>query len=222
MAEEDVKKISKLWEYFSSGVAYAKTLGITDQIPKNIDFYEGRQWPKITEDTKNMPRPVVNIVKMIVRNKKSGIIGNDVKLVFSSSKDSDRADKMTAFNEGIEKEMALAEVRNRRVDDGIKKGSGFTHFYWDSEAIGAQGGYRGGVRAEAIDPLNIFFANPTETDEQKQKWIIIASRQELQAVKNMADKGVDKTLITADTAEKHYNEVEQGNELVTVDRKSVV
>lgn len=63
------KRKSKLWGMYEHGRAYQATIGLLDQIPKNVDFYEGRQWPPATESTKDLPRPVVNFVKFIVRNK---------------------------------------------------------------------------------------------------------------------------------------------------------
>ena len=65
------------------------------------------------------------------------------------------------------------------------------------------------MRCEIIDALNIFFANPTELDEQKQEWILIASRENVKSVQEKADKGVDKDLIIADTNDSKYGTIEQ-------------
>ncbi len=214
------KTVSKLWKMYEQGRAYQEKLGLTDQIPKNVDFYEGRQWPEPTTDTKDLPRPVVNFVKFIVRNKKSSIVGSPVSIVYVSDENPELAEKLTAFNHTIENEMDMESVRNRMAQDAIVKGSGWVHYYWDAEALSEQSDYTGGLRAEVIDPLNIFFANPQEEDEQKQKWILIASRCELKAVKQMLD-GEHKhaeDLIRPDDAEKRYSQEEEqeGSELVTV------
>ena len=212
-----MKDVTKLWEDYQSGLAYQATLGIDKQIPTNVDFFEGRQWAAPTESTKNMPRPVVNITKLIARNKKSGVLSSRIKLNFRAERDPERSAKITAFNEYIEKEMGMDGIRENLVWDGVIKGGGFLHYYWDAEARGASANSIGGVRAELIDPLNIFFANPKERDEQKQKWILIASRVEAEAVKSMAGKGVDKDLITPDDYETKYDDKEQeGSGLCTV------
>lgn len=214
------KEVSKLWSMYEQGRAYQQKLGLTEQIPRNVDFYEGRQWPSPTDDTKDLPRPVVNFVKFITRNKKSSIVGSPVSVVYVSDKAPELAEKLTAFNRTVEAEMDMEGLRNRQVQDGIVKGSGFLHYYWDSEAVSEQGDYTGGLRAEVIDPLNIFFANPQEEDEQKQKWILIVSRCELKAVKEMLDKAHRGAadLIKPDDAEKRYAQEEEqdGSELVTV------
>ena len=213
----NVETVSKLWSDYQHGLSYQGALGIDRQIPQNVDFFEGRQWAPPTENTKNMPRPVVNIVKLIARNKKSGVLSSRLKLNFRSEEDTERSTLITAFNEYIEKEMGMEGVREKLVWDGVIKGCGFLHYYWDAEARGAEGNSVGGVRAEVIDPLNIFFHNPKETDEQKQKWILIASRVEVDAVKAMAGAGVDKDLIEPDEYETKYDDKEQdGSELCTV------
>ena len=64
-------EVTKLWEDYQNGLAYQASCGLSKNLPKFVKFYQGDQWPKATAATKNMPRPVINIVKMICRNKKS-------------------------------------------------------------------------------------------------------------------------------------------------------
>lgn len=217
---EGSEKLSKLWTMYQNARSYQTGLGLTTDIPMAVDFYEGRQWPAKTEATKDIPRPIVNIVKFIVRNKKSSIVGSPVSIVFTSNKKPDLAQKLTEFNKIIEAEMEMDEVRNRKVQDGIVKGTGVVHYYWDSEARGEMGDYEGGVRAEIIDPLNTFFANPQERDEQKQKWILIASRVEVSAAKAMLDekhKAAAEDIVPDDADIMYTDENEQeGEKLVTV------
>lgn len=215
-------EITKLWEDFEHARSYQNSLELTTQIPINVDFYEGRQWAAKTEATRHIPRPVVNIVKFITRSKKSSIVGAPISLVFTSNGNPDMARKLTEFNKTIENEMEMDELRNKLVQEGIVKGTGVLHYYWDSEAKGELGDFEGGVRAEIIDPLNVFFANPQEQDEQKQKWIILATRVEVNAAREMMSRKYRKNggekLVQPDGASALYtDEVEQdGTELVTV------
>ena len=220
MVESNEEKVTNLWRDYENGRDYQNTLGLTTQIPLNVDFYEGRQWPQRTEATKNIPRPGVNMIKFIVRNKKASIVGAPVSIVFTSNQHPELAQKLTEFNQAIENEMEMDDLRNRKVDEGIKKGTGITHYYWDAEARGEIGEYEGGVRAEIIDPLNVFFANPQEHDEQKQKWILIAARVEVAAAREMlSDKyRQNEELVCADDADvKYTDEHEQdGTQICTV------
>lgn len=218
----DEIEITKLWEDFEHARNYQNSLELTTQIPINVDFYEGRQWAAKTEATRHIPRPVVNIVKFITRSKKSSIVGAPISLVFTSNGNPEMARKLTEFNKTIENEMEMDELRNKLVQEGIVKGTGVLHYYWDSEAKGELGDFEGGVRAEIIDPLNVFFANPQEQDEQKQKWIILATRVEVNAAIEMMSRKYRKNggekLVQPDGASALYtDEVEQdGTELVTV------
>lgn len=218
----DEIKITKLWEDFEHARSYQNSLELTTQIPINVDFYEGRQWAAKTEATRHIPRPVVNIIKFIARSKKSSIVGAPISLVFTSNGNPDMARKLTEFNKTIENEMEMDELRNKLVQEGIVKGTGVLHYYWDSEAKGELGDFEGGVRAEIIDPLNVFFSNPQETDEQKQKWIILASRVEVNAAREMMSakykrNGGEKLVQPDGVSALYTDEVEQdGTELVTV------
>ena len=164
-----------LYKLYKEGLEYQIKIGIRDSIPRNIDFFEGRQWPAPTESTKNLPRPVINIIKQICRSKKAAILSTPVRPVFKSYAGGIDVSKFNSFAMSILKELEQDSLDKLAVDDGIKKGSYFYHYYWDKDAIDLNGIMDGGVRCEIIDPLNIFFANPTICDEQKQRWILIAS-----------------------------------------------
>lgn len=200
--------VTNVWKMYENGVSYQSSIGLRKEIHRNIDFFEGRQWPPATEITKTLPRPVVNLVKFISRNKRSLLCSVPVKLVYKSDIDGAETEKFTKFADYILKEMKMAELDNKAINDGVIKGSYFYHYYWDAEEEA--------VRAEVIDARNIFFANPKETEEQKQKWIIISTREEVSSVREKADKDIDENLIVADD-EKTDDDLEQeGSELCTV------
>lgn len=210
---EETEEVTDIWKQYQNGLVYQGKIGIRENIPRYVDYWEGRQWPAPTENTKNLPRPVVNIVKMICRNKKAALLSVPVRLVYQADNGSADAKLFTNFAEYIEKEIDQRRLDKEAVNDGVIKGSYFFHYYWDSEAVGLEGQIDGGVRCERVDPLNIFFANPCELNEQKQKWIIISSRESVEAVRAKADKDVNLEDITADEAESNpYKVKEQDDE----------
>ena len=79
-----LREETSLYKLYRDGLSYQIKIGIRDSIPKNIDFFEGRQWPAPTESTKNLPRPVINIIKLICRSKKSAILSTPVRPIFKS------------------------------------------------------------------------------------------------------------------------------------------
>ena len=181
--------MTHLWKMYESGVDYQHKIGLRHTIPQNIDFYEGRQWPKPTENTRNLPRPVINIVKMICRSKKSSILSIPTRILYKSYPGSADTDKLNDFSSFIQKELNQEGLDRLAIEDGIKKGSYFYHYYWDKDARGLTGVREGGVRCEIIDPLNIFFSNPCELDEQKQNWILISTEIEASVLYDLDPSG---------------------------------
>lgn len=211
------KDTTSLWDDYQNGLSYQATSGLAKNLPTFVKFYEGRQWAAPTKNTKNLPRPVVNIIKMICRNKKSAILASPVKIIYKAEDYMADVEKFNNFADYIQKEIGQEALDKKAIDDGVKKGSYFYHYYWDSEAQGKDGIKEGGLRCEIIDPLNIFFANPTETDEQKQKWILIASREDVGSVRAKCDSDIDPDMITADETDNKYGTIEQeGTKLCTV------
>lgn len=208
---EQSNEVTHLWKMYENGIDYQHKIGIRTAILQNIDFYEGRQWPKPTESTRNLPRPVVNIVKMICRSKKSSILSTPVRILYKSYPSHQGTDKLNDFSSFIQKEMNQEGLDRLAIDDGIKKGSYFYHYYWDKDASSLSGEGEGGVRCEIIDPLNIFFANPRELDEQKQKWILISTETELSSVLDLCDGTVSQQDL-----EEIATEREDGGKTVTL------
>lgn len=217
MDKTNERDTTTLWEDYQNGLTYQQNSGLAKNLPIFVNFYEGKQWAAPTKNTKNLPRPVVNIVKMICRSKKSAILSTPVKIIYKAENESADVEKFNNFAAYIQKEIGQDALDKKAIDDGVKKGSYFYHYYWDSEAKGKDGSQPGGVRCEIIDPLSIFFSNPTELDEQKQKWIMIASREDIKSVRAKCDKSIDPETIVADKSDSKYGTIEQeGNELCTV------
>ena len=211
------ERAAALFKDFENGKAYQGTLGLRAELPVCVRFYEGKQWPAATKKTKNLPRPVFNIVKMICRSKKAAILSTPVRIVYKSDETGADVEKFNAFADYIQKEYGQDALDKKGIHDSVIKGTYVYHYFWDADAKGKKGRLDGALRCELIDPLNIFFADPTQTDEQKQKWILIASREPVDSVRAKADAGVDPDAITADEPETLYEGKEQeGEQICTV------
>lgn len=192
------EKKSVVFSLYERAKAYTESIGLAERLKKNVEFYEGNQWAKETKATRAMPRPVINLVKFICRNKRSMLTASPIRLVYHSLENPEKASEFTEFAAFMSKEMELDELDSKSARDAVLKGSYFCHVFWDKNKMGKRGVQSGGLRAEIIDPTNIFFSNPSETDEQKQEWIIISSYLPVETVKAMADVGVDLDLIVSD------------------------
>lgn len=189
---------TKLWQDYEKSLLTQVVSDIRQSIPKCVDFYEGRQWPSATESTKNLPRPVVNIIKMICRNKKGAILSVPVKILYKSFSPCTDVQRFNDFASSLFKEMGQDSIDRLAIDDAIKKGSYFYHYYWDSNARSSADGELGSLRCELIDPLNIFFSNPCELDEQKQDWIIISTKMDVSKILAISDNTLSKEELLSD------------------------
>lgn len=217
MIDNEVQ-VSALWKMYEDARAYQDTIGLSSDVPMWVRFYEGDQWPRATKNTQHLPRPVVNMTKMVCRNKKANILSTPVKLVYETDDNSNAGKKFTEFTAFIEKEMQMKKLDASAVKDGVVKGTYVYHYYWDADAVGKKAEVQGGVRCEIVDVLNTFVANPKEIDEQKQKWIMFSSREEVDAVKAICDDDVDKDLIIPDDVDWRYdnNSEQEGTAMCTV------
>ena len=188
------RETTKCYRLYKEALQNQAMTGLREKIPECVDFYEGRQWPQPTESTRNLPRPVVNIVKMICRAKKGAILSTPVRVQYKSYSPLIDVDKFNSFASSVFREMGQDELDRRAIDDGIKKGSYFFHYYWDSDEISNESGEGGALMCELIDPLNIFFSSPSELDEQKQDWIMISSQV---VVKKLLASITDSKLINS-------------------------
>lgn len=209
MTEEQV---SKCWELYRAGKDYMARLGLNETVKENVDFYEGRQWAAPTRTTRNMPRPVVNMVKFVCRNKRAKLTLTPVKLLFRCENNVALGEKFGEFAAYLMKEMRLKELDSRAIKDGLVKGSYCYHFYWDDNCVDTLGMERGAVRCELVDPLQVFFADPKESDEQKQEWVMIATRMPVEKALELADEDADTSLIVPDEDDSDP----QGSRLCTV------
>ena len=188
----------EIWHRYEDAMSYQTSTGLRKRIPEYVSFYEGRQWPAPTRNTKNLPRPVINIVKMICRLKKSAILSSPIKIIYRCADKRVDTDTFNLFSQYVMKKMDQESIDKNAIDDATKKGSYFYHYYWDSCVTEDGRVSEGALRCELIDPLNIFFENPCELDEQKQKWIIIATRERVEDVRKIAETGVDISDIMPD------------------------
>ena len=228
-----MKVAEKIWEEYQKGVKYQKDMGFVDDFPKYVDFKEGNQWAKATENTKNLPRPVFNITEMFITRKRSSIANQPVQMTFKPMVTTENdetvlqgAKDYTDFAKILWEDLEQDELNNDFVDDALTVGTGILHYFFDNEIAGQNDGvlYQGALRGEVLDPLNVFFANPMEKKVEKQKHIIIQTRPTVEEVKKLAKANkVSKelmNLIQPDNNESgEYTEektVENNSELITL------
>lgn len=202
-----ITKAKEIWQQYIDGVRYQQSMGFTTDFPKFISFKEGDQWAAVTENTKNLPRPVFNITEMFIRAKRAAITNQGLSLVYSplevfdDEQMQERAEQgakdFTDFAKITWENLDQEELNNEFVDDSVTVGTGILHYYWNlNKSGGNQLKWQGNMEGEVLDPLNVFFANPHRHKIQEQEWIIIQDRMTVKSVKDMAkQEGIAEELV---------------------------
>lgn len=194
------RSTTDLWELWRRGVAYQSAMGLRTLLPRCVKFYEGDQWPSATEETAVMPRPVVNMVKRTCRSKKASILATPVRIVYKAETVQDKKliERFNDFADYIQKEYGQKRLDRRALKDGVVEGTYVYHYYWDAEATGLDGVIRGGMRCDLLSALDVIFADPTQTDEQKQEWILIATRENVRKLREGVKSKAERDKIVPD------------------------
>ena len=199
--------MNKTWEQYQHGLSWQRAMKFTSDFPRFVSFKEGDQWPKSTERTKNLPRPVFNIVDMFVRTKRAAVLNQPITINYTpaeiSGDDTRRAlaaqgaSDLTDYAKVLWKRTHQDTINAEMVDDAATLGVGIYHCWFDMSVTGGMDTkWRGEIRGECIDPLNFFVSDPQQRDVQRQRWIIISQRVSVDYVKELAQMyGVKSSLI---------------------------
>ncbi|MEG1501399.1 MAG: hypothetical protein RR396_05520, partial [Clostridiales bacterium] len=171
--ENQILLMAKYWE---DAKAYLRQGDFINKWREFENMKVGNQWPGATSRTKNLPRPVFNIIEMIINHKTSQILNEDLKLIFLpefafdlQGQNTAAASVFTAFANMVWQEIGMGDINEQVLDNAATYGCGIWHFYWDKNKRG-EGAfkYQGGLAGEALDPVNCYFGNPQCRDIQKQ------------------------------------------------------
>ena len=152
-----------IWNDWQKGLEYQKKLRLKETCEQCVDFYEGRQWPQATARTKNMPRPVFNIVKFIINGKKANILSSKISMIYKpliynqeeSNIATQGATAFTNFANHIKKEIKQEDLDSQAILDGLKKGTYIYHYFWDTEKKTGMAKFDGGLNGQVIDCLSV-------------------------------------------------------------------
>lgn len=232
----DLLEASKVEKELKEGLEYKKSMGFTDKWPEYERFKAGDQWPPATERTRNLPRPVFNIIDHIESHKIASIQNEHVKILFSAEEVDEEnpvvmqaieaADKFNAVAENTWENIDQDKLNEEVLDSASNIGTGIVHYYWDNSV---QGGittrYIGDIKGETIDPMNFFPGDPQMESVQKQPYILITSREFVSNVRDEAKRNgigaehVAMIRADKDTEQEGYDNAKKelsGSEKVTV------
>lgn len=165
-----------------------------DKWPEYEKFKAGDQWPAPTEKTKNLPRPVFNVISYIENHKICSVQSSQIKMVFTSAESGNQeaeqqAQLFTQYSESTCEKLKQNQLNEEALESASNLGTGIWHYYWDNAVEGGMNySYIGEMKGETIDPMNFFPGNPQQIRVQLQPYIIISSRDLVSNIKEEAKK----------------------------------
>lgn len=187
MLEQDYREeenVTTVWMDYQKGVMFNRSHSLYTETEKNYNFYHGDQWngAKLGDI-----QPVVfNIIKPIVKYKLGVITQNRYEIVFhpniyNTVEEGQKLEELCkVLNSHTAKvwELQKADAKVREASkDACINSEGIIHNYFEDEII-----------PEVIDKNNICFGNENSSDIQSQPYIIIAYRQPVTQVRELAEK----------------------------------
>lgn len=216
---------SQVQNEYKEGLSYKKQQGYLNDWAEYERFRGGQQWPKATNRTKDLPRPVFNVIDQIQGHKVSSVMNENIKMVFSPMEteppqqqidpmtgqqieqqdpEAETADLFTRYAESTWERLKQDDLNEEALDSASNIGTCIWHYYWDASKTGGNKlKWIGQMEGETIDAVNFFPGNPQQRNTQKQPYIIITHRDEVQNVRDEAKaNGVSQELIAMITPDK--------------------
>lgn len=217
---EEENKITSIWNLYEIGKEYNNMHGLYSEGRENYNFYNGNQWEGLKRPLKSSAPIVLNIIKTIIKYKTNIVNQNAYSIVFNPNtyETLDELKVLKNVTKGLnqfvmrmwEKSQSGKKVKNIVRNSAINS-EGIIHFFSDGEII----------NSEEIDKNNIYYGNESESDIEKQPYILVTFRKPVEDVKTLARKykeegknkltnaDINKIVPDQDTLEQ------QGNEYMT-------
>lgn len=203
---------------YKEGVNYLRRVGYLKKWPEYERFKASDQWPAATQRTRNLPRPVFNIIEMIEDHKVANVMSEQINMIYSTQErdpqqdDDDLGELFSHYSAATWERLKQDAMNEEGLQIAANSGTGIWHYYWDNDMKGGRKSpWIGEMEGEILDPINVFFGNPQQRNVQKQPYIIISSREDVKSVKQYARaNGMSKEMVgqikpDKDTQEEGYD-----------------
>lgn len=207
------------WKKLQSARDFKTSNNLFDIARTNEEMAIGEHWKGI--NSKNLRRTTYNFVGQIIDVKVASILSNEVAISRSVDKLDEEDEKIQeavkAFNMADKKNwerLKMDKMNEGLVYDGAIQGIGVSYWYWDDTIkAGNTFASQGDINGQLVDMIDLYVANPSEVDIQKQPWAKLVVRMTVQELREFAEeKGVPKDqlqMIKSDEDEKTYSAFEK-------------
>ena len=193
------------WEYYEKGRAYNNRL-VPNQyrlVNTNIEFFAGNQWLHMPETPamSRLPKPTFNVITRVTSLFVASLTSSATSISYEplayydgnnvADPDSDAASFATSEVQNLLEKFKMDYRIRDAMFDGAQTGDYCAHFYWDPNALpygGAYGPYRGEIKMELVDGLNVMFGNPNNRNVEEQPYILLIGRDTVENLRAEAKR----------------------------------
>lgn len=196
---------TKAWELYELGRNYNESLTPNQYnlVETNTEFFTGNQWLRLpnTPAMLGLPKPTFNILKRVASLFIASLTSSGTALRFEplayydgSNMSDPGHDAAMVANAEVETLLEKFKFDYRVRDalfDGATVGDYCAHFWFDPDEMpygGAFGAYRGEIKMELLDGINVMFGNPNDRRVQEQPYVLIVGRDTVEHLRWEAER----------------------------------
>lgn len=183
--------LMQAWEEYERGLSFNDSINLDDTVEVNENFFIGKQWEGV--ESNGLPTPVFNFLKRVTLFQIASVTTDNIKMQASplAYREGERVSEATAVvNREFERLFEfnnIGSLLREYMRNAAVNGDGCLYTYWDAEQETGQAA-KGAIVTEIVENTRVFFGNPRDRRVQRQPYIMISSRQMLNAVKKRAEK----------------------------------
>ena len=195
----------KAWQLYEEGRNYNERLTPNQYnlVETNTEFFIGNQWVNLpnTPAMRGLAKPVFNILKRVASLFIASLTSSGVTIRYEplayydgsnqADPDHDAAEFTNAMVANLIDKMRLDYRVRDALFDGATSGDYCAHFYYDPDELaygGAFGPYRGEIKMEMVDGINVMFGNPADRRVQEQPYILLVGRDTVEQLRYEAER----------------------------------
>jgi hypothetical protein len=189
-----------IWERFEKSSTYMRQKGILTRTEKNWLMYSGKQWEAVDDHEGMEDLPMMNFIKPTVKYKVSSIASTIVTALYSDL-NGERlvpvGSQMVSTSEIVGKLNSLFSISWEKGKNRKQSKTGLQHsaIQGDSYLAWLEGGDTR-KKPQVLHNTQMHLGDENTCDLQKQPWIIIEERLDVEAVRERARlQGVSKEQI---------------------------
>lgn len=216
------KTAEEIWREYQKAIDFNRSIDLYDNVKTNENFFLGRQWEGLS--VKTLDPLIFNVLRRVVNLFISMLVSDDVAVSarpFDMDERGRLAEKVLdkAFISAMER--SKMKVKNRyMLRNACVDGDGCFYIHFDPDIETGQP-VKGDIAVEVIDNTNVYFGNTAVDEVQRQPYIIISMRRDVDEVRAEAKRnGVPEneisTIVPDSQMEQLYDENLEDNKVTVL------